>query len=392
MDNTSVVNFEQLQESDGRQSLLSQDDGFPVAVLARAKARTDRTYEARRVALHGRINDFIENPNFYNQYKLREAMSTDDLPLLFADTMNRQLVEGYTAKVLDWRPYVSIGRFTDLGTKPYYELTAGAKALDPVNELGEYKERSMTEREWSYKIRKYGNRFSFSFETFLRRDVDLWQRSLRALGTGAQRREARNVTSLFVDANGPHASFYDVAGTNKNQLTGNPVFGPAGFEAAFAKLTALTDSDGEPISIGMVHLVLPPQLVPTAELMFGATEWERTMGTGFTYRIANPYRGRVQVHVNPYIPIIASTANGATSWFLFADPGEGLPALEMGFLAGFEQPQLFIKSPDARRVGGGENVFDGSFGNDSLENKIRMFNGGTRLDPKRTLASNGSGT
>jgi len=52
---------------------------------------------------------------------------------------------------------------------------------------------------------------------------------------------------------------------------------------------------------------------------------------------------------------------------------------------------LFIKEPNARRIGGGSNVFDGSFENDSLENKIRMFTGGNRFEPRSTVASNGSG-
>jgi len=101
-------------------------------------------------------------------------------------------------------------------------------------------------------------------------------------------------------------------------------------------------------------------------------------------------KARFRLNKDSYIPIVASSANGSTSWFLFGNPDNGRPALEMGFLRGHEEPEIFMKAPNSIRVGGGGEDF-GDFDTDSVEYKVRHIFGGTREDPKMTVASNGSG-
>ena len=97
--------------------------------------------------------------------------------------------------------------------------------------------------------------------------------------------------------------------------------------------------------------------------------------------------------MNPYIPIVASSSNGNTSWFLFANPNNGRPALEMAFLRGHEEPEIFMKTSNAQRIGGGmTDPMDGDFDTDSLQYKVRHVLGGARLDPKMTVASSGAGS
>jgi hypothetical protein len=85
------------------------------------------------------------------------------------------------------------------------------------------------------------------------------------------------------------------------------------------------------------------------------------------------------------------TSSGDTSWFLFAEYDDR-PALDIGFLRGHEQPEIFYKAPNASRIGGGAvNPLDGDFDTDSVEYKVRHVLGGCRMDPLTTVASNGSG-
>jgi hypothetical protein len=402
------MNLDYINDVTGDSPAVSAaDDGIAVAALSERFQETDNSYAQRQLRFHEAYVNFVERPSRRTEEEMRralgtgystarEAISTSDMPLLFADTLNRELLGRWnTVQLPSFEPYVAMVRMPDLFDRTYYGLSGGSKALDPVNELGEYKERALREETAKWRIRKYGNRFAFSFEFFLRQSMDIFNRTMQELAVGARRRDYRIATELFVDANGPHASLYKSNYTGPsnfttNIITGNPAFGPTGFELGMDLLGRMVDEDGEPIVIEMAHLVIPPALEQRANQMFGGTEWEVTMD-GNTFRIPNPYRGRVRVHVNPYIPVIANVANGNTSWFLFADPGSGRPALQFGRLAGFEAPQLFIKEPNARRVGGGSDVFDGSFENDSLEHKIRMFAGGNRFEPRATVASNGSG-
>ena len=81
--------------------------------------------------------------------------------------------------------------------------------------------------------------------------------------------------------------------------------------------------------------------------------------------------------VNPYL-----TAESVAGWYLLADPNFSRGALEMGFLRGHEEPEVFMKNPDAIKVGGGIDPLNGSYANDSVEYKVRHVLGGTTLDPR----------
>jgi hypothetical protein len=64
----------------------------------------------------------------------------------------------------------------------------------------------------------------------------------------------------------------------------------------------------------------------------------------------------------------------------------------MGFLRGHTEPELFVREPNARRIGGGQiNPLDGSFETDSIDYKVRYVLGGVVLDTRAAVASNGTG-
>jgi hypothetical protein len=378
--------------------MSATEDGYPVSAWVRSRRANDPTFDARAYEVHGRIQDYISRPrNYHYEHALKEAMGTTDFPLLFSDVLNKVLLTEYNYQQIDWRAYLSVGRVKDFREKHVYTITGGDGALDRVTELGEYKERRMAESTAKYRIQKYGNRMAFSFEMFFNDDLDAFQRTPQVLARGARRREDRFATGMFVDASGPHASLYKTNHANPdgttytNILTGNPPLGYASFQAGLDMLGSMVDENGEPINIGdELHLVIPRSYVTLAQQMFGGEKWEVTV-EGRVVTTDNPFKGKVTVHVNPYITTLASTANGTTSWFIFVG-GNGRPAVEIGFLAGHEQPELFIKTPDQQRVGGASSPLDGDFNTDMLQNKVRMFIGGGRVDPRSTVASNGSGT
>jgi hypothetical protein len=96
--------------------------------------------------------------------------------------------------------------------------------------------------------------------------------------------------------------------------------------------------------------------------------------------------------MNPFIPLIATVANGETTWGITMDPAaQNRPAMEFGQLAGFETPQVFSKVPNTMRVGGGVDASLGDFYTMSQELKVLTVYGGARIDGRSTVASNGSG-
>jgi hypothetical protein len=194
-----------------------------------------------------------------------------------------------------------------------------------------------------------------------------------------------------VDASGPHASFYSSG--NLNIVTGNPALSVAALQTAMTQLSQKVDENGEPIIIETVELVIPPALTVPAQNYLNAFQIELSEegGTSNTKIWSqNWMKTMFRLNIDHYIPIVASSANGSTSWFLFANPDNGRPAMEVGFLRGHEEPEVFMKLPNAVRVGGGgAEEFD--FDTDSREYKVRHIFGGTRQDPKMTVASNGTG-
>jgi hypothetical protein len=96
--------------------------------------------------------------------------------------------------------------------------------------------------------------------------------------------------------------------------------------------------------------------------------------------------------VNPWIPVVAATADGSTSWYLFASPNTMRPAIEVGFVRGWEEPQLFQKVANTARLGGGIAQELGDFHSMSTEYKGLLAFGGAVIEPNATVASEGDGS
>ena len=328
-------------------------------------------------------------------YILREAMTTSDFPLLFGDILDRQLLANYREWPQVWSAYCRRATVSDFRSVKRFAMSGAEAVLEGVDEQAEYPMSSMGETRYTYAVHKYGRRVPFSWETLINDDLGAFQDVPARLARAARRSEEKFATQLHVDANGPHASVY--TGGNGNIVTGNPALSIAGLQTAMTVLSAMRDSDGEPVMIDAVVLEVPPALEITAQNILNAitisVEVNAAPGTAQQNIVAqNWMRGRVSLIVNPYIPIVASVADGNTCWFLHAAPNSGRPAFEMGFLRGHTEPEIFMKSPNATRVGGGMNPTDGDFDTDSVEYKVRHVFGGVAIDPKMTVASEGDNT
>jgi len=322
---------------------------------------------------------------------LQEAMTTSDFPYLFGDILDRQVLAAYQEAPSTWSNYAKRTTVRDFRTVKRYGVHGADQVLSVVPEQKEYPASKIDEdTPYSYAVSKYGRRLAFSFETVTNDDLEALTDGPQRLGRAARRTEQKFVTSLYVDANGPHASFYTVG--NLNIITGNPVLSLAALQTGMEQLSKKVDADGEPIVIETVELVVPPALEVTALNYLNALQIEMTEKGGTSARklvSQNWMKTRFRLNLDYYIPIVASSANTHTSWFLFANPDNGRPAMEVGFLRGYEEPQVFMKAPNATRVGGG-GADDFDFDTDSREYKVRHILGGTRMDPKMTVGSNGS--
>jgi hypothetical protein len=333
-------------------------------------------------------------------HHLKEALTTSDFPLLFGDVLDRMTLAGYREAPASWQNYARRRVVRDFRPAKDFSIDGGEGVLDEVGEQEQYPGRSLSESKYEITVKKYGARMPFSWESMVNDDLDALRDVPERFGKAARRTEERRATELFVDTNGPHASLYTAG--NKNIINianggaaNNPPLTISGLQDGLIVLSNLRDADGEPILIEAVELVVPPALEVVAQNILNALQLELVEAGGVANQkliAVNWMKNRMRLSINRYHPIVAATANGSRAWYLFANPGNGRPAIQLGFLRGHEEPEIFIKEPNARRVGGGTiDPMDGDFDTDSIQYKVRHVTGGSRVEPKATVASNGSG-
>jgi hypothetical protein len=370
-------------------------------VSRRQRRNEDPNYQRRLGGLMNLYSDVIDGDR-RAAIQFQEAMSTSDFSFLFGDVIDRQLLAAYQTRPVQWPAFAKRGRVRDFRTVKRFTLDGGEAVLDKVKELGEYTARKLTDGSYSYFVEKYGDLIPISWETIVNDDLNALSDLPTRLGNAARRTEERFCAALFSGTAGPNATFFSTA--NKNIInptvlgTGVPTNPPLSVQAlqyAMQAMSQQVDLDGGPIYVEGVTLVVPPALEVAANNIINATEIIGATGGGDltgndALRVKNWMQNRVTVVVNPWLPLI-NTTSGNTAWYLFADPNVGRPAMEIGFLIGHETPELWVKSPNAQRVGGGAVApEEGDFEHDSIQYRVRMVLGGTLMDVKSAIASNGT--
>lgn len=381
--------LESVPAAAGRDTLLREDGRSARGYGARHQHALDEAYRLLERVLKG---------DGYALVTLQEAMSTSDFPLLFGDILDRTMLATFQAWIPDTLRLARRKVVNDFRDVKDFAVDGAEGVLDKVKERTEYPEASLTEARDTWAVAKYGRVIDISWESIVNGDLDSFADRPQRLAKAARRTQAKQLTEQYVTTTGPHTSLYTVG--NANIVTANPALTTAGLQTAMTKLAAQTDSSGEPIMFDSVFLVVPPALEITAMNIVNALQIEMTEvgGTSGQKLIAkNWMANRVQVIVDPYIPIVASSSNGNTSWFLFGDPTAGRPALSYGVLRGHEEPEIWVRSPNAVRAGGGPVApEEGSFEDDSIAHRVRFVCGATRHTStggaKGTVASNGSGS
>lgn len=377
----------------------------------RAGARHDPAHLARVAEAAEFLADVLDGRR--SPFWLQEALSTSDFPLLMGDILDRQLLGRYAEVTPTWSNYAKRGTVRDFRTVRRLQQDGLEGRLYPNYPRPEMAapiaDENLTETGYTYAVSVYEKTAALNWRMLINDDLDAFRTIPDRLARGARRTEEYFATTLFVDASGPHASLYtsgnhNIVNTTNGASATNPALSISALQDGMTVLMRQTDANGEPIALEAVELVVPPTLAITAQNILNAIQLELTIAggtvdnpasgtTGGQRLIAqNWMKGRVRLSVNYYIPTVASSAHGSTSWFLFANPDASRPALEMGFLRGYEQPGLFQKAPNMQRIGGAVDPVMGDFDTGELTYKVMHILGGTRLDGRATVASNGSGS
>jgi hypothetical protein len=338
-------------------------------------------------------------PPHQHKYLMQEAITTTDFPYLFGQIIDRQLLANYKAWVADWRSYVKVapGGIPDFNTVRREKLLGSDNALEVVPEKGEYKTVKPVNCRYTYALKKYGRQFDISWESIVNDSLSAFSDIPQRFATAAIRTEARFVTGLYADSTAggnPLLYSHDPGITDCGQVvvnSGHLALTIANLETTLSLMAAQVDPNGETIAVRGIHLVVPPALEFTARAIITSAlkQWTDTAAaTNFPLPTTNiiPQLG-IQLHVDPYLPVINTHAAGG--WFVFADPSQGA-ALEVGYLRGYEAPEIVMKASDKVTVGGGlMSPFSGDFATDNIFYRVRDVFGGTQMDPRFTYFQEG---
>jgi hypothetical protein len=363
---------------------------------------------------------------------LRETMSYSDYSALTVDILDRALYQYYTAAPITNMPLVKkvplrdfrlVARYAmDGATTPWSQQvppTGTPQAFPTVpHGAGEPPtQRAMQQaarevlgssQRITYQPQLYQGGMSVNWRALVNDDLGIFQDQTNRLAIGGRRTIYQYITSLYVDSNGPHATLYNSTfgnlinianGASKN----NPQLDFNGLLDAIAVIEKMCDIDGQPITFdGTLYLWYGPALHTTAmALLNKLATADISIGGGTTNAQGFPsQRLRVDTQYvtqnmkpiqDKYIPKTCTTAGVKdTMWGLMYEPAlQGRPALELGFLTGYDSPQLFQKVPNTMRVGGGVDPMMGDFYTMDQEFKGCLVMGGTQVDGRSTVASTG---
>lgn len=346
-------------------------------------------YEKRLTETIDLLSNARGLPAHRHEYLLREALTTSDFPYLFGDVLDRQVLANYKAVDPVWRLFTRQSKNKDFKDSYRFAITGGDQYLAEVGEKGEYLASKRTEAKFIMALKKYGRQFDISWEALVNDDLDALKDTPSRFATAATRTEHRLVTARYQDDDGTHAAgnLYDKA--TAGEINGSAaLLTIANLETALEAMAAFRDANGEPIQNKAKFLVVPPSLELTArQILTSATKmWMELGGAGgpLPYPTANVVSnmGLVLV-VDPYLPVLDAD-NGATGWYLFADPKD-IAAIEAAYLGGHERPEICMKNSNKVSVGGGSiSPFDGDFATDNVFYRVRLVFGTCKLDWRAT--------
>lgn len=344
---------------------------------------------------------------------LREApiggMSVSDFSILTLDVLDRILYGYWDATPILSKAMIRQHALLDFRTVSRYLIDGAATPPEAVPPGAEPKEKVLGPQTLiQYAPQKYEAFTRVVWEALVNDDLGMFTDLASRLAIGANRGIELFLTGLYVDANGPNATLYTAG--NKNQIittngaaSNNPALDVQGLQDAFTVLARQVDADGYPIILsGKMYLWYGPKYTNTVQNLLhmlsiqvstnGGTANTQGFPTQFV-QTNNWMVGNITPIMNPFIRLVCTTATTQdTMWGITLDPGaQNRPAMEFGFLRGFESPQLFQKVPNTMRAGGGVDPSLGDFYTMSQELKVLTVYGGKQISGQTTVASTGRG-
>jgi hypothetical protein len=287
-----------------------------------------------------------------------EAVVTGDFPSLLLNSMTKRLLQDYAELSIDGlemlytKANIADFKLQDRVREGYFS------ELPIVAEAGPYTEAAYaTDERVNYAVQKRGNLLTVSEETIRNDDLGAIARFPGRLARAGRQTLRSYITSFF--ATNPAYQVDSVSWFNAGHSNlGAAVLSQDALIAAEIALMIQTEKDsGEPLGLSMDWLMVPPQQAATARQI----NQTNTAGSNAFFQ---------RFGVNNERIIVNEKLTDTNDWY-YGTKQENAPFLEIGFLDGIEQPQIFLAN---------QPTIGTQFTADELQYKVKFVFGGAIID------------
>lgn len=330
--------------------------------------------EIRRMAPKDIALVAMGHPGSMNRFRIqRDAYhSTGSFSNLLLDAANKTLLAGYEEAPYTWEMWArnagTTADFKNLNRIRFSEM--GTPEMVPEGEP--YPDAAMSDAKETYKINKYGNMFTVTWETVVNDDLDAISRIPAMQGAACRRLQNQAVYGILT-ANATmadtgalfNATAQTTAGGHANLATGSATPTVTTLNAAYLSMMTKKGLRSDVIlNIQPSFLIVPAALGATALQLVGSiadpSSGGSNAGNSNTKNIYGPNGDRpLKVIIEPVLD-----GNSATA-FYFAANNSQVDTVELTFLEGEQSPVL-------------ENEWD--FDKDVYKYKVRQTFGVSAID------------
>lgn len=204
------------------------------------------------------------NPDFMGRTELvGRAFSTSDFPNILLDAANKSMLMGYKEAPATFDSFVRRASFSDFKTHNRVAL-GDAPDLEVVNQGGEIKQGSMSDRKEAYALATYAKKMAITRQTIINDDLDALTKVPASWGMRARQKEADLVYAQITSnpTMGDSVALFHATHSNLQSATAFAETPLAVMRAAMRKQKSL---DNAKIDLRPVSILVPVALETSAE-------------------------------------------------------------------------------------------------------------------------------
>lgn len=285
-------------------------------------------------------------------------------------SMNRRLLRSYSRQRMWWEPIVEITTINNLKVQDRNRLKSLGALTERTTGGAEYTELTWAENKETWTPTEYGNLLPIAQRAIVNDDLRSLTSASDEMGRSSGITVNEYVSNLFTQNSGTGPALADTFKVfdSSNRATSNLLavaFSRTSFKTADDTLRKVEDDSSKRLGLYGEYLLIPVDVRETALQLQGSQA------------IPDSANNAKNIYAGSFTVIEVPQFTDANNWYLMAGPMQ-MQALEMGFLGGRRDPQMFIQNNPLMGM---------AFTHDVINYKIRHRFGGGWTDWRPAVGS-----